>query len=144
MSAAEIVWVLIGLASIVPAFWANRALYRAGVGVSVPEGAYYAIGLAALVVGWYFNFLYFRTYGAEAGWWHWTKLLFANPASASGGQDLVFANLLLFPMWTVLEGRRQGIRLAWIYFVMSLVTSFAFAMALYLAIEDRQRRAARA
>ena len=141
MTIVETIWVLIGLASIAPALWMHRDSYRAGVGMSGAEAAYYAIGLAALVVGWYFNFQYFRTYGDEANWWHWTQLLFANPASSSGGQDLVFANVLLFPMWTVIESRRQGLRIPWIWFFMSLVTSFAFAMALYLGVEDRQRRA---
>lgn len=140
MSANETFWVLISLASIAGTIYLNRALFRPGLGVSGLEWTCYALGLAALVIGWYFNFAYLREYGAEAGWWHWTKLLFSNPAAASGGQDLVIANCILFPLWTILEGRRERMAQPWIYFVMSLFTSFAFAMALFLAFQDRQRR----
>ena len=141
MSPIEITYVLIGLASIAPIFVLNRPLFRTrNVAVSGVEALYYGVGLVALLVGWYFNFAYFRQYGDEAGWLHWTKLLFVNPASASGGQDLIIANLVLFPLWTVLDGRRDGMRAAWWYFVMSLLTSYAFAIALFLAVQHRQRR----
>ena len=140
MSPSELFWVLVGLASIAGSVWLNRHLFKAKLGVSGLEWASYALGLAALVIGWYFNFAYLREYGAEAGWWHWTKLLFGNSAAASGGQDLVIANCILFPLWTILDGRRDRMPQPWIYFVMSLVTSFAFAMALFLAFQDRQRR----
>ena len=141
MSPTEIFYVLIGLASIALVFWVNRHLFRgARVPVSVAEAVYYLFGLGALVCGWYFNFAYFRQYGSEAGWVHWTRLLFVNPASASGAQDLIIANVFLFPLWTILDGRRSGMRLSWWYFVMSLITSFAFAMALFLAVQDRQVR----
>jgi hypothetical protein len=139
MSAIEVTYVLIGLASIGLVAGLNRALFR-GVRVSGPEAFYYVVGVAALLIGWYFNFAYFRQYGDEAGWWHWTTLLFVNPASASGGQDLIIANLVLFPLWTVLEGRRDRMRAAWLYFPVSLLTSYAFGLALFLALQDRQRR----
>ena len=74
---------------------------------------------------------------------HWTRLLFVNPASASGGQDLLIANLILFPLWTIVDGRRHGMRAAWGYFPMSLLTSYAFAFAMFLALQDRQLRANR-
>jgi len=140
VSPNEIFWVLVGLASIALTVWLNRHLFRGGLGTSGLEWIYYALGLAALVIGWYFNFAYLRAYGAEAGWWHWTKLLFANPAAASGGQDLVIANCILFPLWTILDGRRDKMPQPWIYFAMSIITSFAFAMAVFLAFQDRQRR----
>ncbi|HWU67362.1 MAG TPA: DUF2834 domain-containing protein [Stenotrophobium sp.] len=66
--------------------------------------------------------------------------MFVNPASASGGQDLIIANLILYPLRTVLEGRRSGLRSAWLFFPMSLLTSYAFGIALFLAMQDRQRR----
>ena len=139
MSANEAFYVALGLASIGVVFWVNRHLFR-GVPLSGLEAIYHLIGVAALLIGWYFNFQYLRQYGAEAGWWHWTTLLFVNPASASGGQDLIIANVLLFPLWTIFDGRRSGMRAAWLYFPVSVVTSFAFAMALFLAVQDRQLR----
>jgi hypothetical protein len=147
MSSNEIFYVCIGLLSIVLTIYPNRHLFtaRAG-GVAALEAVYYLTALAALLVGWYFNFQYMRTYGSEATWANWTKLLFVNPASASGGQDLLFANVVLFPLWTFADGRRSGMKWNWIWFPMSALTSFAFAMALYLALRERQlhwNRAAR-
>jgi hypothetical protein len=141
LTPTTVFYMLIGLASIVPVFWLNRALFR-NTSTSFVEIVYYVTALAALFVGWYFNIAYMNQYGADAGWWHWTTLLFVNPASASGGQDLIFANVILFPIWTILDGRRIGMRAPWWYFVMSIVTSFAFAMALFLAVRDRQLRSA--
>jgi Terpene cyclase DEP1 len=139
MSVIEAFYVALGLASIALVFWLNRPLFR-GVPLSGLEAAYHLVGAAALLVGWYFNFQYFRVYGDEAGWIHWTKLLFVNPASASGAQDLIIANVVLFPLWTIVDGRRSKMRASWIYFPVSLITSFAFAMALFLAMRDRQLR----
>lgn len=141
MSTVEAFYVLIGLASIAPLFVANRHLFGASrLRIGPAEAACYAIGVIALLVGWYFNFQYFRTYGDQAGWLHWTKLLFVNPASASGGQDLIIANLVLFPLWTIIDGRRDGLHAAWWFFPMSLLTSYAFGAALFLALQHRQRR----
>jgi hypothetical protein len=46
----------------------------------------------------------------------------------------------LFPLWTISDGPRRGLRGTWIYFTMSLFTSFGFAMGLYLAAQERQLR----
>jgi len=141
LTPSEIFFMAIGILSIVAILLANiRLLRAAGLGLSVLEALYYVTALAALVFGWYFNFQYFRAYGAEVGWVNWTELLFANPASASGGQDLIIANLILYPLWTISDGRRVGMRAAWLYFPMSLLTSYAFGVALYLALRDRQLR----
>jgi hypothetical protein len=139
LSPTEIFYVVIGLMTIAWTAWINRHLVNAG-GTSSLESFYYIIALAALLIGWYYNFQYLRQYGTDAGWWHWTTLLFVNPASASGGQDLIFANLILFPFWTMMDGRRSHMRASWLYFPMSLLTSFAFAMALFMAIRERQLR----
>jgi hypothetical protein len=144
LAANEIFYMLLGLATIALQLWLDRRALRASSGVSALEAVYYLTALAALFVGWYFNLQYMSQYGAEGGWWHWTKLLFVNPASASGGQDLIFANVTLFPLWTFTDGRRAGLRGWWWYFPMSVFTSFAFAMALYLAVRERQQRAAAA
>ena len=141
MSPKEIFYVCLGLALVALTIWPNRHLFsgRAG-GLSALEGLYYPIALAALLVGWYFNFQFMREYGDQATWSNWTRLLFVNPASASGGQDLLFANAVLFIPWTIVDGRRAGTKWNWIWFPMSAVTSFAFAMALFLALKERQLR----
>jgi hypothetical protein len=67
-------------------------------------------------------------------------MLFDNPAAGSVGQDVIVTNAILFPLWTMIDGPRRGLKGTWIYFTMSLVTSFGFAMGLYLAAQERQVR----
>ena len=138
---AELISMALGIVSIVATLGLDiRLLRTAGLGFSFLEGIYYLVALAALIVGWYFNFQYIEQYGANASWTNWTEQLFVNPASASGGQDLLFANVVLLPLWTIIDGRRIGLRAAWLYFPMSVFTSYAFAVALYLALRERQVR----
>lgn len=144
MSSIELFYAGLGLLSVALIVWLSRDLFRRGGpagGASALEWACWLTAVPALLIGWYFNIAYLREYGAAAGWWHWTTLLFVNPASASGGQDLIIANLILFPLWTIVDGRRLGMRAPWLYFPMSLLTSYAFAIALFMAVRERQRRA---
>jgi hypothetical protein len=67
-------------------------------------------------------------------------MLFNNWAADSAAQDYTIVNLLLLPLWTIVDGRRRGLRAAWIFFVMSLFTSLAFSVALFLAFIERQLR----
>ena len=53
---------------------------------------------------------------------------------------MLTTNVFLFPLWTIIDGPRRGMKQTWIYFVMSLFTSFGFAMGLYLAAQERQVR----
>src|SRR5512147_545978 len=124
-------------------FRVNAHLYRGGwtgARTTFLEGLYYALAIASVCVGWYFNVRYVFAYPAEASWAHFTKLLFATPAGGSGAQDLIVTNVFLLPLWTMVDGPRRGLRGTWIYFVMSLFTSFGFAMGLYLAAQERQVR----
>ena len=133
----------LGVLSVVLFFTFNRYLYRPGwqgAGVSVAEGIYYLLAIGSVCLGWYFNVQYMQAYPEEASWWHFTKMLFTNPAAGSGSQDLITANALLFPLWTMIDGPRRGLKHCWLYFTMSLVTSFGFAMGLYLAAQERQVR----
>lgn len=139
MQMVSFVYIALGLALTGALFAVNRKLYHEG-GMGLLEGAYYLIAAAGLLIGWYFNIRYMIRYGAEAGWAHWTGLLFANPASASGGQDLILANVLIFPLWTISEAKRAGMRAGWLYFPVSLLTSYAFALALFLALRERRAR----
>jgi hypothetical protein len=52
--------------------------------------------------------------------------------------------VVLLPLWTIVEGSRRGLRWAWIFFVISLFTSLAFSIALFLAFMERQYRYNRA
>ncbi len=137
----------VGLLFIALFFYWNRRLYSAGwqgSGVTALEALYYLIAVCSFALGYYFNIQYVQMYPEQASWVHFTKLLFTNPAASSGSQDLVCTNAILFPLWTIIDGRRLGMRRPWVYFVLSLLTSFGFGMALYLAAHERQIRWLRA
>jgi glycopeptide antibiotics resistance protein len=141
MTASLVFYGILGLASTAFAFSANRQLFsRGGAGrVSPLEAVYYAVGLVSLVLGWYFNVRYTHTY-AHASYVNYTKMLFSNWAADSAAQDYTIVNVVLLPLWTIVDGRRRGLRVPWIFFVMSLFTSLAFSMAFYLAFIERQLR----
>ena len=128
-------------------FWiflvVNAHLYRRdwkGSDVTFLEGVYYVLAVVSVLAGWYYNVSYVFGYPAEYSWQHFTGMLFTNPASGSVGQDMIITNCFLLPLWTMIDGPRRGLRGTWIYFVMSLFTSFSFAMGLYLAAQERQVR----
>jgi uncharacterized protein DUF2834 len=133
----------LGAGTIVFFFFANAHLYRrdwAGARTTLLEGVYYATAVVSVCIGWYFNQKYVFAYPEQASWVHYTKQLFDTPAGGSMAQDSILANVVLFPLWTIIDGRRRGMRQPWIYFVMSLFTSFAFAIGIYLAAQERQLR----
>jgi hypothetical protein len=133
---------ILGIASTAFAFSANRRLFAGGsAGPPSPlEGLYYFSGLVSLCLGWYFNIRYTHQYPHQASYINYAKALFSNWASDSAAQDYTMVNLVLLPLWTIVDGRRRGLRAPWIFFVMSLFTSLAFAMAFYLAFAERQIR----
>jgi hypothetical protein len=133
---------ILGIISTAIAFLGNRRLFVGGGAgrASVLECLYYVFGLASLGLGWYFNVRYVHQYGHQASYVDYTKALFSNWASDSAAQDYIMVNLVLFPLWSITDGRRRGLRLPWIFFVMSLFTSLAFSVALYLAFVERQTR----
>jgi len=136
----------LGVLSTVLAFWTNRRLFdRRRVGpVSLLEGLFYMFGVVSLGVGWYFNVRYVHQYGSHASYVNYTKALFSNWASDSAAQDYIIVNVVLFPLWSIVDGRRRGLRTPWIFFVMSFFTSLAFSVAMYLAFVERQIRYNRA
>ena len=133
----------LGALTVVVFFVTNAHLYRRdwpGSRVGALEALYYALAVVSVCIGWYFNQKYVFTYPQQASWIHFTKMIFENPAGGSIGQDVLITNGILFPLWTMTDGPRRGLRRSWIYFVMSLFTSFGFAMGLYLAAQERQVR----
>ena len=133
----------LGLLTVGIFFSVNAHLYRrdwVGSRTTFLEGLYYVLAVASVCTGWFFNVRYVSSNPEEASWVHFTTMLFANPASSSGAQDLIVTNAVLFPLWTMIDGPRRGLKGTWIYFTMSLFTSFGFAMGLYLAAQERQAR----
>jgi hypothetical protein len=113
---------------------------------SALEIAFWAIGLASLPLCWYFNIRYVYEYannpfwGQGADWSQFISLGYANPAASSASADYTIVNVLLLPLFTIIDGRRRNIRRPWLFFVSSLFTSCAFAYAFYFATIERQRR----
>ncbi len=151
MTASLVFFGVLGIVSTLVAFWVNRRLFGGGgtdqgveggtPGPVTPlETVYYVVGVCSLVLGWYFNIRYTHLYGHRANYIDYTKLLFTNWAADSAAQDYIIVNVVLMPLWTIVEGGRRGLRWAWIFFVMSLFTSLAFAIAMFLAIMERQLR----
>ena len=141
MTASLVYFGILGIISTAVAVVANRHLFAEGAcGRATPlEWVYYAVGVCSLVLGWYFNVRYTHTY-RHASYVNYTKMLFTNWAADSAAQDYVIVNVVLLPLWTIVEGRRRGLKAAWVFFVMSLFTSLAFAVAAYLAFMERQFR----
>ena len=133
----------LGALTVVTFYFVNAHLYRQQWPGSRPtflERLYYVTAVVSVCIGWFFNIRYVFAYPAQASWVHFTTMLFDNPASGSAGQDMIITNVVLFPLWTIIDGRRRGLRGTWVYFTMSLFTSFGFAMGLYLAAQERQVR----
>ena len=146
MTAQLLISGILGIGTTVVAFYANRHLFNTGNAagrISVLDGTYYVVGVISLILGWYFNVRYTHTYH-DANYWNYTKMLFTNWAADSAAQDYVIVNLVLMPLWTIVDGTRRGLKWAWIFFVMSLFTSLAFSIAIFLAFMERQWRANKA
>jgi len=145
MTTQLLVYGIFGVLSTAAAFYWNRHLFtghRIGP-ISALEGIYYFVAVCSLLLGWYFNVRYTHQYH-DASYVNYIKLLFTNWAADSAAQDYTITNLVLMPLWTISEGRRRGLKIAWIFFVMSLFTSLAFAIAMFLAFMERQDRYVRA
>ena len=148
-----IVHAALGVAVVCLIVASNRAVFHrsATAPLASPlEYVYYAVGIASVVLGWYFNVRFVADYAhghtnpiwGDGSWAQYIKLMYVNPAASSAGQDYTIGNVLLLPLMTIIEGGLHGIRRPWLYFVASLFTSFAFAWAFYLATVERQRRLA--
>jgi hypothetical protein len=142
---------VIGVAIIALILASNRHIFRripSGPQVSQMECAYYVIGVASVGLAWYFQALYVSQYSSgwenpvwgKGGWTEYIKLMFANPAASAVSQGFLIANLLLLPLYTIVDGYRRGVRRPWLYFVLSWFIPFAFVWAFYLATVDRHRR----
>ncbi|HWE67543.1 MAG TPA: DUF2834 domain-containing protein [Acidimicrobiales bacterium] len=141
MTSSLVTFGVLGIVSTAFAFWVNRRLFagRQAGRVSLLEGSFYLFGLVSLGLGWYFNVRYTHV-DPHASYINYTKALFSNWASDSAAQDYIMVNVILLPLWTIVDGRRRSMRVPWIFFVMSLFTSLAFSMAMYLAFVERQIR----
>lgn len=95
---------------------------------------YLALAIVGLAVTWTFNILAITQDSAWFGEW------FANGAATQSLQwDLVVV-VAAAGVFIVVEGRRIGMRGAWILVPLSLVTAAAFTVPLFLALRERRLR----
>jgi len=119
-----------------------------GPALSTLEIVFYLVGIASIVLGYYFNHQFVDQYAVDGGnpfwgpgsWQQFIALGYTNPAAASASQDYTIINVVLLPLFTIVDGRRRGIKHSWLFFVSSLFTSCAFAYAFYFAVVERQHR----
>ena len=145
-----IVHFLLGLACIAGIIASNRKLYarpEGGPWLSPLECVYYAAGIASIALGYWFNIHFVlaahgqgNLISGPASYPTFLREQFANPAAGSGNQDYMIANVILMPVFTIVDGLRRGIRRPWLFFLSSFFTSFAFPFAFYFATMERQRR----
>lgn len=122
----------------------------AGAQISALEAFYYVVGVASIILGYYFNNQFVAEYAPPGGlhnfiwgpgsWTEFIVLGYDNPAASSASQDYTIMSLLIFPVWAVIDGRRRGINHAWLFIGFILFGSSASAWAFYLAAAERQRR----
>ncbi|MCV7421920.1 DUF2834 domain-containing protein [Mycobacterium yunnanensis] len=146
-----IVHAIVGVLVVVWIVRANDRLFArpaGGPALSALEVAFYVVGVASIALGYYFNHQFVDQYAVPGGnpfwgagsWQQFIALGYVNPAAASASQDYTIVNVVLLPLFTIVDGRRRGIRRPWLFFVASLFTSCAFAYAFYFAVIERQHR----
>lgn len=145
------VHLILGFAVIAWIVNANRDIFTrptTGPDISALEATFYLVGIAATVLGYYFNYRYVAEYATPSSnpiwgpgsWQEFIKLGYTNPAASSASQDYTIINVILLPLFTIVDGHRRGIKRPWLFFVSSLFTSCAFAYAFYFAVLERQHR----
>ena len=118
-----------------------------GPWLSPLEFVYYAVGIASIALGYYFNIKFVgeahgqgNLVSGPASYPSFLKGQFASSAAGSGISDYLIANVILLPLFTIVDGLRRGIRRPWLFFMCSFFTSFSFPLAFYFATMERQRR----
>jgi glycopeptide antibiotics resistance protein len=145
---------LLGILTVAWLVASNRAIFsrpQGGPWFSPLELVYYTVGIASIVLGWYFNIKFVaeghgqgNLVSGPASYPHFLRSQFASSAAGSGISDYLIANVILLPLFTIVDGLRRGIRHPWLYFLSSFFTSFSFPLAFYFATIERQRRHAQA
>ncbi len=97
--------------------------------------AYLVLSVAGLVGTWIFNAFAIVQMRDFVG-----DLVSSGPAVSSITVDLLVV-AIAGSIFILVEGRRLGMRFAWVYVVLSGLTAFAFTFPLFLAMRQRRRTA---
>jgi membrane associated rhomboid family serine protease len=98
---------------------------------------YLVLALAGLVGTWYFNLTF--TPGPDGA--GYVQSWFANPASSSAAVDVIVTALAAC-VFFVTEGRRIGLRRAWVLVPLTFLVALAATFPLFLALRERRLAAA--
>jgi len=149
---ALVVHLALGVVTVWSVLRANPLAARrvAGGSAFTPlEAAYLLAGVASVALGYWFNIQFVQDYRPASGgnaiwgpgsWQDYIVKIFDNPAAASAGQDYIWINLLILPLFTIVDGYRRGLARPWLFFVTTLFTSCTFGLCLYLYVAERTRR----
>jgi hypothetical protein len=120
-----------------------------GPALSWLEASYLVAGVLSVALGYYFNIQFVQDYRPDDGgnalwgpgsWQDFIVKIFDNPAAASAGEDYIWINVVILPLFTIVDGYRRGLRKPWLFFVATLFTSCTFGLCLYLYVAERTRR----
>jgi hypothetical protein len=146
-----IVHALLAVAVVIAIVLSNRSIFTrpvTGPMVSVLEAVCYLAAVASIPLCWYFNIQFVNEYSQGAhnplwgpgSWVEFIRLGYDNPAASSASVDYTIASVILLPLFTIVDGRHRGVRHPWLYVLLILFASLAFAWGFYLAMVERQRR----
>ena len=142
-----IIHLVLGFATLAVIVRTNPAIFArfsSGPQVSKLEIFYYVVGIASIVLGLLLQQPVRRrstrrraecttSSGVPAAGAEFIALGYDNPAASSASQDYTIMSLLIFPVWSIIDGRRRGIKHPWLFCGFILFGSSAFAWAFYLA-----------
>lgn len=107
--------------------------------MSAREMFYAAAALAGLALPWYFNLEFAQQAGTLFDLGAFVSQSLSTPASSSLTMDLTVA-FAVFLVWSVIEGRRIGLRSWWLYPLLGALVAFACAFPLFLLMRERRLR----
>lgn len=107
--------------------------------MSIREVLYGVLGVAALVLGWYYNLQYLEQ--PDSGWVDWIRQCMVNPAAASALMDLSLTYAII-GLWIVVEAKRIGLRWGWLAVPVTVFVSLGFGLGLFLIARERRLRIA--
>lgn len=111
---------------------ATRDAHRGRLGaVPVLTVGYLFLAVVGLVGTWWFNL----RFGAEGGGQGYLQGWFANAASASAAVDVIVTAVVACVFYVV-EGRRLGMRRAWVLVPLTFLLALAFTFPLFLALRE--------
>lgn len=94
--------------------------------------AYLVLSLVGLVGTWTLNIVAITGGSSFVGEW------FSNGAATQSLQLDLFVLAIASGVFIVIEGRRLGMRRAWLFLPLAAVTAAAFAVPLFLALRERR------